>query len=273
MLNVVEIRTSQGALLSLPLDDVSSGLVIQKIEGLDPVKATLVSSSFANMDGAQHHSSRREPRNIKLKLGFEPDYSTSTIQSLRDQLYAFFMPKTQVDLRFKRLNSLDCDIVGRIESFEAPLFTDEPAVDISLMCFDPDFYNPDPVLIENVSTAGSEEVLINYAGTVETGIIFTLLVNDDLSAFTIYFRPPDGTLRTLEFSNVMLADDILEINTNVGSKSVTLTRGSTAISNLYAVSPQSNWMELQPGPNYIRVEAEGAVIPYTIEYITKYGGL
>ncbi len=56
MLIKVEARTSSGALLILPLDDVSSGYVVEEIEGLDPVKATLVSSSFAQADGEQYHT-------------------------------------------------------------------------------------------------------------------------------------------------------------------------------------------------------------------------
>ena len=49
MLTNVQVFTDQGALLTLSLEDVSEGFVIQSIDGLDPVNATVVSSNFALM--------------------------------------------------------------------------------------------------------------------------------------------------------------------------------------------------------------------------------
>lgn len=281
MFTKVEVRTSQGALLILPLNDIIGGLIVETIEGLGPVKATLVSSSFAQLDGAQYHSSRREPRNIKIRLGLEPDYITELIPDLRQRLYEFFMPKSQVSLRFhtydERLDvlerDLDIDILGRVESFETALFTKDPAVDVSLICFDPDFYDPVPVEISGETVDDLTETTIDYIGTVETGLIFALIVDRDVTEFTIYHRPSDGTLRTLDFAAPLIAGDILMISTVVGSKSVIRLRSGVETSLLYSLSPQSNWIELLPGDNQIRVYAEGAPVPYEIEYTTKYGGL
>lgn len=282
MLTKIEVRTSQGALLSLPLDEVTSGFIVEDIEGLDPVNASLVSSSFAQMDGAQYHSSRRETRNIKLKLGLEPDYETNSsraIRILRQSLYPFFMPKSQVSLRFYIdtgdgvLDDYYVDILGRVETFLSPPFTKEPAVDISLICFDPDFLDPNPVIYEGMSTAGLTEQILDYPGSVESGIILSIRPDRVLNEFTVYHRPPDSTLRILDFSNPLIAGDVIKINTSVGAKSVVRSRGGFDTSLLYALSPQANWLELQPGNNYIRVYAEGAAVPFSIEYTTKYGGL
>lgn len=271
-LNKLEVRTSQGSLLTLSFEDISDGLVVQKIEGLDPVKATLVSSSFAQLDGAQYHTSRREPRNIKLSLGLEADYVTNLVGDIRDRLYEFFMPKTEVSLQFytylERLN-----ILGRIESFETSLWSQESVVDISIMCFDPDFYESTSVTFEGETTSGLTETLLNYIGTVETGILFKMFPQRTFSAFTIYHTPPDGTLRVLEFAETLSPNDVLTISTSVGSKYVTRLRGGVETSRVYALSPQSNWIELLPGENNIRVYAEGQPIPFSIEYTPKYGGL
>lgn len=273
MLTKVEVRTSQGNLLNLPLDDVSAGLVVENIEGLDPVKATIVSSSFARLDGTQYQSSRREARNVKFRLGLEPDYITDSVSDLRSRLYGFFMPKSEVSLRFIMSSGLSVDIPGRVESFETPLFTKEPAVDISIVCFDPDFVDPTLVTMSDFSTALETEILVPYSGTVETGVVFSLLVDRVVSEFTIYHRPPDDTFRTLDFSTPLSAGDVLTISTVSGAKGATLTRAATDSSVLYGISPQSNWIELMPGDNYIRVYAAGAAIPFTIDYTTKYGGL
>lgn len=273
MLTKVEVRTATGGLLVLPMDDISAGYAIRDIGGLDPVKATLVSSSFANLDGAQYHSSRREPRNIRITLDLEPDYITTFVQDLRKNLYAFFMPKSQVELRFYVDDDFVANISGRVESFETPLFTREPQVVISLMCYDPDFIELETTTVEGDTVDDSTEFLITYNGSVETGIKFVLEVDRELTEFTIYHRPADDQVRTLEFAASLMENDILTITTTPGSKSVILNRSSSLSSLLYGMSPQSNWIELLPGDNYFRVFAEGDPVPFSIEYATRHGGL
>lgn len=273
MLQTVEVRKPAGTLLSLPLEAVSNGLYIKDIQGLDPVKATIVSSSFANKDGTQFHSARREERNILIKIELEPDYSVDSVKSLRKRIYSFFMPKSQVDLRFIDDDGLQVDISGRVETCESPLFTDKPQVDISVICFDPDFIDHTEVPTSGNTTSDTTETLYTYLGTVEAGINFKLHVNRTLTQFTIYHRPPDGVIRSMDFSASLVTGDLVEINTVAGSKYVTLNRSGTISSLLYAVSPQSNWIELEEGANYIRVYATGAAIPYDIVYKPRYGGL
>lgn len=273
MLTDIEVRTPQGTLLNLPLQDISNGFILEEVKGLDPVKATLVSSSFAGMDGEQYHSSRRDKRNLLFQIGLEPNYSVDTVEDLRRRLYAFFMPKSQVNLRFRMSDGLDLDISGRVESFETALFSDDPTIDISVLCYDPDFYYATPVVVNGSTVTDPTDITVSYLGTVETGILFELNVDRSLSAFTIYHRPPGGSTRSLDFSSFLNAGDVIRVNTVTGNKSVTLTRSGTESSILSGMSPQSNWIELQPGDNLFRVYAEGAAIPYSVTYTTRYGGL
>jgi hypothetical protein len=273
MLTTVEVRKPAGTLLTLSLEDVTNGIYLKDIQGLDPVKATIVTSSFANLDGSQLHTTKREERNIVMKVVIDPDYSTDSVRSLRRHLYSFFMPKTPVDLRFIDDDGLEVNILGRIESFESPIFTDKPQADISIICFDPDFVDQEPVETSGNTTSGSTEVLYDYVGTVETGINFKLYVDRTLTQFTIYHRPPDGIMRTLDFAANLVAGDVVEINTVPGNKYAQLNRTGTVSSLLYAVSPQSNWISLEEGNNHIRVYATGAAIPYDLNYTPRYGGL
>src|SRR5438128_1459277 len=55
-MNGVQIFSSKGETLTLMLADISQGYTIRSIDGLDPVKANVVSSSFANQDGEQYQS-------------------------------------------------------------------------------------------------------------------------------------------------------------------------------------------------------------------------
>lgn len=273
MLYKVEARTDQGAMLALPLDDITGGYLVQGIDGLDPVPANIVSTSYARLDGEQYQSARREKRNLVLRVGLEPDYTTQTVRELRNNLYNYFMPRQNSNFRFYTEGFPTVDISGRVETFDCPLFVKEPMATVSVLCFDPDFYEPVQVEISGATTSGTFMGTVNYAGTVDTGIVLTLNVDRDLTTFTVYHQPAGDQVRTLVVVGTFIAGDVIEISTVPGNKYATLTRGSVISSILYTVSPYSDWTHFQPGVNDLRVYAEGAAIPYTIRYTNKYGGL
>lgn len=274
MITRVEVRNKQGALLNLQLDDEDDSFLVQDIDGLGPVKATLVSSSFAGLDGEQLNSRRRETRNIKIQLGLNPDPAVSeTVESLRFQLYQFFMSESDVSLRFFTDGGLTVDILGTVETCDPAIFSQNPAMDISIMCYSPDFFDPTVVSLAGNTASGSTTTPIVYSGHIETGVVFTLNVNRTLTEFTLYHTPPNDAVRSLDFAGSLASGDVLVISTVPGSKGVTLTRSGIVSSMLWAVSPQSDWMRLEPGTNEFRAYATGAAIPYTLEYTKKYGAL
>lgn len=273
MIDKVEVRTISGDLLTLTLADASNGYAVSDIQGLDPVKATIVSSDFAQMDGSQYQNSSRSERNIVIAISFEPNYDTTTVRSLRSNAYSFFMPKSYVNLRFYLDEGLIVETTGRVESFEAPLFTDDPKAAISILCFDPDFIETTPIVVSGSTVSSTTEFGVTYEGTSDTGFVFVLSVNRTLGEFSIYQHAPDGSLRSMDFAAALVSGDIVTISTVDGDKRVTLTRSGSTTSLLYGLSPQSPWLKLQHGVNNLRVHAVGAAIPFTITYKDRYGGL
>jgi hypothetical protein len=155
-----------------------SGYIVQEVEGLDPVKATLVSSSFANMDGEQFHSARREARNIVLKVGLEPDYVHDQFRTLAAWSLRLLHAQGTGKSSFRDVeDGLVVDTQGRVESFETELFSKDPEVSISVICFDPDFFDATPVVLAGNTTSGTTETTINYDGSVDTGVLLQLNVN------------------------------------------------------------------------------------------------
>lgn len=272
MLYKVEARNPQGDLFSLQFDDISDGYIVEEIGGLDPVKATIVSSSFAQQDGTHYQSSRRENRNITMKVQMDP-IDDGSVESLRERLYDFFMPKMPVSLRFYRDSGLTVDIDGRVESCEAPLFTDEPEANISIINFNPDFVDMTPVVVTGLNTSNATATNVDYKGSVNTGIVLVVSVAHTMSDVTIYQTTPSGQLYTMEFAGSLVAGDVLTISTLNGNKYATLTRAGVDSSVLYGISPQSKWLELEKGINAIQVYATDGGSPATITYLSRYGGL
>lgn len=272
-LSKVELRTDQGVMLSLPLDDISEGFLVQDIQGLDPVPASIVSSSYARLDGDQFQSARREKRNPIFRIGLEPDYTTQTVRELRGLLNKFLNPKKNVHMRFYTDDFPTVDISGVVETFNCPLFVKEPVATSSVICFDPDFYEPIQVTVAGNTTSTVLNGNIDYTGTVDTGIIFKMTFNRDVTTFTIYHQPEGEAVQTMQVSGNFLSGDAIEISTVPGNKYAILTRGGTESSVLYTVSPYAVWTRFLPGNNAVRVQTEGAAIPYTIQYTNKHGGL
>lgn len=272
MINQIDFRSAFGQLLTLNPSDISDGFIIEDIEGLGPVKATISSSSFAAYDGAQYQSSRREARNIVMRIGFDVYNTATSVYVLRSLLYRFFMTKSYVSMRFYT-EDLTVDIAARVESCEPTIFTRDPGVVVSLMCFDPDFIATTEITLSGNTVSDSTETTITYPGSVETGALLTLNVDRTLSEFTIYHRAGDDILTSMDVAVDLVADDIVTISTIPGHKYARLTRSSLTSSILYGVYHQATWLELKPGDNRFRVYAVGDPIPYTLKYVPRYGGL
>lgn len=273
MLNSVIISNATNMTFELPFGDVSSGYSVIDISGLDPVRANITTSAYATMDGEEYHSARRDKRNIVIELGMELGYTNKSIRELRNYLYNFFMPKMPVVLKFVDNQGFVYSISGRVESFTAPLFSKDPRASISILCFDPDFQDLNPVIFSGSTVSNTSETIHEYAGTTPTGVVFEITPNRAMEDLIFYQTTNSGFVRSLTLDMDFLSGDTIKISTVPGDKYVSLNRDGLETSILYALGTASTWPLLQPGSNRIRIFTEGAAIPYTITYTNKFGGL
>lgn len=274
MLEKIEARNPSGEILTLIMEDVLDGYAITEVEGLGPVKAQIVSSGFAKQDGAQYHTSRREPRQLTLKIGLEADYVIETPHTLRTRLYNFFMTKSAVNIKLFLETGLEVHINGRVEDVTPDIFAEDPTIDVIIFCPEPDFLAMETTVLEGLTTSTLAETPLVYSGTVETGVVFRLMANQTLPDFTIYHRTPDGTLQSMDVAVPMVSGDVLTISTVPGDKYARLLHLGVTTSVLYGVDPQATWFELLKGTNQIRVYADVVTaIPYELEYLERHGGL
>lgn len=268
----MEVLNSQGNLLTLQLADASGGISVQEVDGLDPVKATLISTDFANVKGADYEGATIPPRNITMKLGLESVPGTATIRNLRELIFGTFQNAASVTMTFFD-DEVDnaFQIKGIVEDCTCPRFVQKTVANISVMCYDPDFIDPVPVTITGMTTADLTARSIDYAGTSSTGIVVTVNVNRTMTGFSLYYVDPTSTTYTMDFETSLLAGDVVTISTVPGDKYATLLRSGTTSSVLFGVSPQSTWPQISPGSNSLQISATGAAVPATIEYITRYG--
>lgn len=273
MLQQIDITNSRGAVLSLSMEQDESSYQVASIEGLDPGKAALVATSTAGQDGETYQSGKRPARNIKIKLDFDPDFAPKSYGDLRNDLYAWFMPKARITMRYFLSTGLYVDIDGIVESMDSPLFVDDPDATISIMCYQPDFIDGRLITVNGFTVDDSESTDIVYPGTVEAGMVLTLNFNRAETDFSIYNLDEEGNQQRFDFSGALLNGDKLVISSLRGNKGVTLTRATVSSSYLYGRTAQSDWIQFVNGINHFRVYTDGDPIPYTLEYRVRYGGL
>lgn len=278
MLEQVEIVSENGSYLPLPLGDPSSGITVESIQGLEPVKATLSSSKYALKDGEYFHASRRGSRNILIGLGLDPRYGGGSVSALRRQLYSVLSPETKVDMTFSMAGEPPVVISGVVESLDTPMFTKTPMAMASIVCYDPDFV--DPVEVLNTGEGYPFSIAwrpVEYDGSVPTGFRLELYMNalGTGEGFVVYVRHPNGDVQTLEFRAPLQGEDIIHISTVPGDKYAKLIRDGSESSILYGVSPQAQWGYFMPGSNEFGVQVTGDTQQsyYEFYHNKRYGGL
>ena len=129
-------------------DEPASGLLITKIDGLGPAKATINKTDLATTDGSLFNSSKLTERNIVITFLLERSFpeptdnleQTHNIENTRQRTYKYFPSKRQVTLSFETDNR-NARVVGWVESNEPDIFSKEESQVISIICPDPYFYS------------------------------------------------------------------------------------------------------------------------------------
>jgi hypothetical protein len=210
-------------------------------------------------------------------LGYLPnEEEDETIWDLRSQLYQYFMTDTHVDIVFYMLNGLTINTDGRVETCEPSIFSKDPQMDISILCFEPDFIDQDLIQMHTTfTTADTVPSTIQVNGTVKTGLTsLKFTVGQVLTDFSIYHTTPSGELRTMLVSAPLEIGDVVELCTVPGQKSITYTRSSVTTSLMWAVSPQSQWVLLEPGVNQFYLNAATSNPSFVwVDFNNRYGGL
>ena len=271
-LTTLSVVSSSGETLNFHIG-ASTGYQLEEVRGLDPVKADISSSSFGQHDGSQYQSSRRGERNIVMVIGLVPDFVTNTVQSLRLDLARLLMPKRPVTLRMIDSDGSVVSIAGRVESFEAPLFTRTPKADISIICFDPDFKSHALTTKTGSSVTDITNTAVQYNGSVDTGFLFEMTVNRATNELALVLVNSMGESQRVDFAMALSAGDKIEIGSNFGEKGVWVTKDGLRTPALYTITPNSNFLVLSPGVNQFRVQMAGAAIPWSIKYYERYGSL
>lgn len=144
--------------LEYPEDaNTSRGFAVTNVKGLGPGKATLNSSEWVTIDGADFTSARLPKRTISIDFRFIPTSFHESVADIRLLSYKIFPIKEHVRLYFvtyvwkETYNEVGELVIkkdyttyyidGRVEKNEPTIWSKEEGCSIDIVCFDPYFKN------------------------------------------------------------------------------------------------------------------------------------
>jgi Phage tail protein len=251
---------------------------VRNITGLDPVKASVGTSPYGSVDGASYVGSSVLSRNIVLTLHPNPNWDTWTYESLRRLLYSYFMPKRATRLVFLSDDLIPVEISGIVESVAVNPFSKDPEVVVSIICPDPYFVSVDPTVVTGQTVrSGGEAIVVEYNGTIETGMHVTVTWVEDPVPGDIGIQIGDPLLTYFATHANVNASKYFEVSSLPMRKFVqNVEIGSGIITNLLSkvhIQEGSSWPTLQPGENEFSVVTDQGVQDFELTYYERFGGL
>jgi hypothetical protein len=280
LLTHMEVVSAQPDAPALPLGGFMPNVQpvqIRNIDGLGPVKSEIATTPFATGRGELFQGASTGKRNILLNFGLSPNWVDQTIASLRKLLYAYFMPEQWVTCRFFSDDLPTVFIKGIIESFDPNIFSQDPEIQVSILCPKPDFIDESTTLVEGV--VDGTETTISYAGNAPTGFQLRIKSASALPSYTgdlTIKNTVRGEDQIFKIQNVTVdTTKYVELNTVKSSRYVynIAVSDDSAIDILAKVGINPVWPELSPGENKISVTASTPGLAWALAYFKRFGGL
>jgi hypothetical protein len=284
----------RGESLELGVNKLYHCNVSKDVTGIADVKNTIYSSNSMGQHGDTYIGQRIEPRDIDI-TGAINTRDKAQAYSLRRQALKILNPELQGTLTyifgdFKRI--IDCRVDSTPQFYRKNVLLE---FDITLSCLNP-FWREEAETKEDIASwvaawefpceieeDNTESMIFGYreesvivdcynAGDVSTGmrIKFTALgtvVNPVLLNV--------DTQKYIKINATMQTGDVIEINTEYGSKGATLTRSGVTSDYFRYIDVDSTFMQLAIGDNVFRYDAADGInsVEVSIYYSAKYLGV
>lgn len=302
MIKSIKVTNPKGESLVLDLfHPEKSGLIVKSISGLGPPKANINSTDLATADGALYSSARASTRNIVFNLQF---MFAPTIEDSRQLTYKYFPLKKLVKIEVETDNR-SLETSGYVESNSPDIFSKEETTQISIICLDPFFYDPNPSVTQfatvtptfefpfsNESTSESliefgtinldTRSTIDYIGDVDTGVLITIHALGSVSgSLTIYNVETQekmvvdlAKIKTLIGKDYGSGDDII-ISTVSGDKYVQVLHDGKYTNAIAAIEKLADWFQVSVGRNIFNFTVTKGIenLVMSFSYRNAYGGI
>lgn len=284
---ICKVENTKNKILKLTQNE--SEYQIVSIEGLNPPNAQINTSKIAGLDGSKFNSSSLNERNLVITIKLN-----GNVEQNRINFYSFFRIKEWCKFYYKN-DSRDVYIEGYVESVVSDLFSNNELMQISILCPNPYFKGLEEIIddisksiaafefpfaidinnpIEFSTIDTSKITRVDNNSESESGVIIEIDVLDNCNKIQLN-NISTGEIFTLNYA--FLESDKITIDTNKGSKSVSLIRNATKINLFGALVKNSTFFQLNIGDNYFSYLVDNGTNEDAVHIVFKhyalYGGV
>ena len=263
MIKSLKVTNSYGSSLTMTLNDpYQKGYAITGISGLEPPQVDIKQTQMVSGLRYKYNFGFHKYREITISIVYVDYNSTSkSIQTLREELYAYFKTNDLVTLEFEKVEgstSVKEFIQGYVSQHSPTIFSNNEGCTIKVMCSDPWFkkrnsneYVPiDELQYNSIIGDGSPDPhYIDYTGDLQNGfIIDTRDINraddPDWQHLSIF----DGeTLQLSSYKAIWQNNEWVKVGDPLGSIRL-------------QVSLPSDWWEEQGGTRQMKYDGKSYLV-------------
>jgi hypothetical protein len=248
--------------------------------GLDDDEIVAKFYGFSTLNRTKLYDFSRKPREIVIPIDLKPRRSISeSYSSLRDDLYRAISAFRGglIDVRFNTGIPWFAYIRGVITKFESNLFTKSPSVQLTIYCEDSMIrgFNTLQFFADSSPTGLNPFIVVDNESTAPHGFNAEFTIHAGLSEFSIVDSLVVGPAPDWIFRVVypFLDSDILNINSQSGERTVTVTRGGAVHPIVDRIAPASVWPGIFPGTNKLVFSSPGNITMGFLEFTPEFWGV
>lgn len=278
-LTTVNLISEDQETLRLDVDRVyHSPYLVKKITGLDADDLVPKFYGFSIDGTKKFYNLNLKPRTISILIHLHPrPHLDETVKSLRDQLYKMILVGRTGLLRVQFFDGASClgRIDGLVTKFEAPSFTTDPTITLTIQCKDPMIRGINKLTLTPTEIGTLSTIQISDSqSTAPHGFKMDIIFTGAIGEFNIQNKQvsPDWYFKLIGTS-LFAVGDTLHISTEFGNKYVYRIRGGVTTYLMDKIDPSSIWPTIFSGLNSFYISQFASIDWLGIEYDTAYWGL
>lgn len=279
----IGLYSEENEIANFNFDDPTSDnpYLASSVVGLDADEIIPKFYGFSKMNRDRLYDFSMKPREIVIRVLLRPHREISeTYSSLRDNLYRAISPVRGglIDVRFNDGGvPWFAYIRGFITKLESFLFQKKPEVQITISCEDPVFRGFNALHFEEDSsdTGLDPFIVVDSISTAPHGFQIELEFSAGASELSIIDRLTIGPNPDWEFKLIypFLTGDVLNVNSQVGARAVTVTRSAVVTAIADKIAPDSVWPLIFPGTNELTFTDPDILSLNYVEFTPEFWGV
>jgi hypothetical protein len=281
IINAIRFYSNNVKIAEFGLDnsDHTQKYLLKEASGLDAEEIISQFVAFGGSSFPRSYDLNPIPRELVLKIKLNPNYIFGdTPSSLRDALYRAISASriSEIEVRFMNGALAVANIFGLIKKFEAPLFTPNPEVLITIKCDQSFLRGPDRTVVSLTGLSKTAPVITDGLSSAPHGFKMRMVLTGNVSSIEIsepdsQFGQSSVSYGSFPITYNFLTNDVLWFSSEQNDKYLYVVRSgvTTHLTDKLGLNPL--WPIMFPGENKFFISTSSFTWQDVSYYSTFWG--